>query len=456
VKSRVTAMRGDLQQAITYCLEASQHTSEGNLALELDTRITLGYEYFLSGDYANASQVLEAMIETGISSGAVLNTVAASCLLARLYANQGLLNRSYDTYQRAAQSIPGASDQHLGARSLVEVGLAELLYERDDLDSARQQLEAGLENLPLWDKADDMALAYTTLARINLAGGKLRETQDALAQAERFIHTRGVFAEARAAVEAARVKLWLAGGDLRAARRWAEAQEARFDADGGYTYHREPVLMALARVWLADQEPQKALHMLSRLAEEAASGGRTGRLLEISILRVRALQEKGETGPALQTLGKCLAWAEPEGYRQVFLGEGRSMQRLLDAWLAQADPGPLRDYAARLRSHFERPTQVGETAGDHVSKGNDVPPGKKAPSGCPPPGMDQVLMEPLSRRELEVLQLIAEGNPNREIAHRLIISPGTVKAHTSNIYRKLDVANRTEAVARARQLGILP
>jgi LuxR family maltose regulon positive regulatory protein len=243
--------------------------------------------------------------------------------------------------------------------------------------------------------------------------------------------------------------LWLAGGDLRAARRWAEAQEARFDADGGYAYHREPALMALARVWLADQDPQKALHMLSRLAEDAASGGRTGRLLEISILRVRALQEKGETGPALQTLRKCLAWAEPEGYRQVFLGEGRSMQRLLEAWLAQAEAGPLRNYAVHLLSQFERPTQVDETADD------DTPTGVKAPSGGLPPGMDQVLIEPLSRRELEVLQLIAEGNRNREIARRLIISPGTVKAHTSNIYRKLDVANRTEAVARARQLGIL-
>ncbi len=201
VKSRVTAMRGDIQRAIEFCLAARDYVPAGNLALQLDTRITLGYEYFLNGDYANASQVLNEMIRSGITAGAVINTVAASCIMARLYAVQGLLNKSYEMYQAAARSIPEASGQHLGARALVEVGLADILCERNDLEAALVHLQQGLDLLPFWGKADDLALAYITLARIHLAQANKRDALEAVEKAIQVIRTSGVFPEARNAVE---------------------------------------------------------------------------------------------------------------------------------------------------------------------------------------------------------------------------------------------------------------
>ena len=113
------------------------------------------------------------------------------------------------------------------------------------------------------------------------------------------------------------------------------------------------------------------------------------------------------------------------------------MQMLLAQWLARAGVGSLRDYAIRLLSQFDAEPQV-VTAPQRIA----------SPTGD--------LVEPLSQRELEVLHLVALGRTNQEIAQQLVVSRGTVKAHTAHIYRKLDVANRTEAVARARQLGILP
>jgi len=113
------------------------------------------------------------------------------------------------------------------------------------------------------------------------------------------------------------------------------------------------------------------------------------------------------------------------------------MQLLITQWLAHAGAGPLRGYAVRLLSHFEAGPQGITTAQE-----------KASPNGN--------LVEPLSQRELEVLHLLALGSTNQEIARQLVVSRGTVKAHTANIYRKLDVNNRTAAVARARQLGILP
>ena len=149
------------------------------------------------------------------------------------------------------------------------------------------------------------------------------------------------------------------------------------------------------------------------------------------------MQEIGDSEHVLTALTECLALAEPEGYVRVFLDEGQPMQMLLAQWLAHASAGPLRDYAIQLLSHFDAEPQV-VTA---VQK-------KASPTGD--------LVEPLSERELEVLHLIATGRTNKEIAQQLIVALGTVKAHTASIFRKLDVANRTEAVAQARQLGILP
>ena len=134
---------------------------------------------------------------------------------------------------------------------------------------------------------------------------------------------------------------------------------------------------------------------------------------------------------------ECLTLAAPEGYVRVFLDEGEPMQMLLAQWLAHARPGPLRDYATRLLSHFHAEPHVVAAPQEKASLAGN-------------------LVEPLSQRELEVLHLVALGRTNQEIARQLIVAPGTVKAHTASIYRKLDVATRTEAVARARQLGILP
>jgi DNA-binding NarL/FixJ family response regulator len=121
------------------------------------------------------------------------------------------------------------------------------------------------------------------------------------------------------------------------------------------------------------------------------------------------------------------------------------MQLLLAKGLDRASPDPVRVYANHIFSQFD--------AEPYMVKAGQI---KASPTGDQLGGSRQALVEPLTRRELEVLHLMALGKTNQEIALQLVVSPGTVKAHTASIYRKLDVANRTEAAARARQLGILP
>lgn len=437
IKSRVTAMRGDLPKAIGYCLEARQFVSPDNLALQLDTLITLGYEYFLAGDYVQAVPVLQKTIETGITTGAVLNTVAASCLLARLYAVQGLLRQADEVYQRAGQSIPVVSGQHLGARALVEIGLAEQQYERNDLAAAQAHLQQGLAWMPMWDKADDWTLAYILLARLHLALANENDAVEAVESAERYIQTRGVFSEARRAVEVARVKLWLAEGALQAASRWATSQEESLSEEDSNGFENELANIVRARVYLAEKKLDLALRLLPDLEAAARSAGRMGRVMEVLLLKALALRAAGEAQPAYQALESCLALAEPEGYTRLFLDEGGAARELLAAWLDRAGSHPQRAYAAWLHASF--PTEAHPSAS--VQGKNDV-------AASP--------VDSLSPRELEVLQFIAQGLTNKEIASRLFVAPGTVKAHTSSIYRKLEVTNRTEAAARARQLSLLP
>jgi LuxR family maltose regulon positive regulatory protein len=436
VKSRVTAMRGDIHKAIELCLKAREYTPASNLALQLDTHITLGYEYFLDGDYANASPLLTETIRAGMTSGAVINTVAASCLMARLYAVQGLLNKSYDTYLKAGRYITEASGQHLGARSLVEVGIADVLCERNDLAAALVHMKQGLALIHMWDKADDLALAYITLARINLAQSNRSEAIEIVDKADQLIHARGVFSEARIAVEIAKVKLWLAQGDFQAANRWAASQEKRSGSDNQFRFENELAHITQARVLIAQNKPDEAIGFLTHLEEIALSAGRMGRVIEILLLQALALRQTGDSEQTLMVLTKCLTLAEPEGYVRLFLDEGQPMRLLLAQWLAHTGPGSSRDYAVRLLSAF------------------DAEPQSPASLEKVPPTGD--LAQPLSQRELEVLHLMALGKTNQAIARQLIVSPGTVKAHTASIYRKLEVANRTEAVARARDLGILP
>jgi LuxR family maltose regulon positive regulatory protein len=263
------------------------------------------------------------------------------------------------------------------------------------------------------------------------------------------MQTCGVFSEARSAIESSQVKMWLYQGDWQAVGRWVEALEKRLGAEDTFCFEDELARITWARVWIAQNQPEEAIRLLSSLEPSARAGSRHGRLIEILMLKALALQMSGEAGQADITLTESLMLAEPDGYLRIFLDEGRSMQQLLAEWQRRAKPSPSRDCARRILSEFEVEPQVVTMAQAKPSPTRSRVDPEVRPT-------EDALVEPLSPREQEVLQLIAQGKTNKEIARKLVVAPGTVKAHTASIYRKLDVTNRTEAAARARQFGLLP
>jgi len=444
VKSRVTAMRGDLRQAIEHCLAARENIPARNLSLQFDSRVTLGYEYFLLGDYTHANPILNETVITGTPAKAVVNSVAAACILARMYAIQGLLKKSVSTYQNAMQLIAESDGQHRDAWALVEAGLAEANRERNELEAALAHVKQSLSLMPWWGKSDDFVLASVTLGRILLAQAKLSEAREAVEKALQLTQTRGVFSEACEEAEVAQVRIWLALDDLQAASRWTDTLKERLRPGVDPGFEDELRQMALARVYLALNRIHEAAERLSHLEATARSAGRMGRVIEILLLKASALSQAGDSEKALLAVTEGLRLAAPEGYMRVFLDEGKPMQRLIAQWLAQAVDSPLRDYAEHLLYLFDGEANLVSARQENGAK-----------DGAPARRSGQTLEEPLSQRELEVLQLLAVGKTNQEIAQKLIISAGTVKAHTASIYRKLGAANRTEAAARARQLGML-
>lgn len=437
VKSRVTAMLGDTRRAIELCLAARENTPPDNLGMQIEIGITLGYEYFLVGDFVNAASTLNEMIHASHAVGAVNNPVAAYALLARVHIIQGLLREASDLYQKAAHLVHEAGDQYLGAIGLVEAGMADLLCERNDLESALVRVRRGLDFLPWWGKADDLALGYCTLSRILLAQENRTEAAGAVEKAVQITKNSGVFSEARSAVETAQVRLWLVEGDWPAVDRWAITLEKRFGPDDPFRYEDELTHLTQAKVLIAQSRLDEAIQVLARLEEIARSCGRNGRLAESMILRASAMQKLGNVAETNIALTESLAIAEPEGYLRIFLDEGQSMQRLLSQWLDHSGAGPLKDYAIHLLSQFGAELQVPTAAQEKGSESGD-------------------LIEPLTPRELQVLHLICAGDSNQMIADKLVITLSAVKKHTGNILGKLSVTSRAQAMVKARQLGLLP
>ena len=184
---------------------------------------------------------------------------------------------------------------------------------------------------------------------------------------------------------------------------------------------------------IAKGDAGEALKLLARLFDAAEAGHRTSKTIEILNLQALAMQSAGKMDEAIGFLERALTLAEPGGFIRVFLDEGPAMASLLYEVLS-------RDILPHLVKHLLAAYPAdGQERGVPASEAEDA---------------DWV--EPLSEREIEILSLIAEGSTNQEIAGKVFLSLNTVKAHTRNIYGKLGVNNRTQAVARARTLGILP
>jgi len=393
---------------------ALEYLHPNNLSFRATAHWTLGVAYLLQGDRAAASRAYTEAIALSQAAGESFTTILATLGLGNVQEADNQLYVAAETYRRVLQLL---GDQPLPLASEAHLALARICYEWNDLDAALAHGSQSLQLARQYDRAiDRFVLCEVLLARLKLAQGDVAGAGVLLAEAGQSARQQN-FMHRLPEVAAVQVLTLLRLGNLAAAAHLAQAHE---------------LPLSQARIHLAQGDTSAALAVLQSWRRQVEARGWQDERLKVLVLQAVALEAHGEQDQAVQLLCDALALAEPGGFIRLFVDEGKPMAHLLSE--AEAI-GVMPDSIGKLLAVCEAEEQ------------------KRENNSYPPPA--QPLIEPLSPRELEVLHLMAQGRSNQEISERLFLALSTVKGHNRNIFGKLQVQRRTEAVARARELGLL-
>jgi LuxR family maltose regulon positive regulatory protein len=440
IRSHLTSLRiplflarGDINEAIRLCHEAIEQSPDDQPTVRCMSVLLLGLAHWMKGDMARAVPYLEEAVVYGQRTGNYFITLVAMGHLADIHIRQGRLHQAAEASRKAIRlGTEWGGGEPLPATSYAHICLAQILYQWNEVEEAIHYVNHAIELGRQGVQLTIAVMAVPGLAPLTELIGQTTALGDALDELE------GVATASRSAVMARvtaswRARLSLARGDIGQAMQWAAAREsAGADSDEGLEFALEFEYLTLARLKIARGQLQGVPAMLDRVRKRAEAEGRMGSVLETVVLLATTLRAQGRSDEAMTTLQKALALGEPEGYVRVFVDAGEPMAELLRSALAQQ---VMPDYVSGLLASFGAAGSNGSAA----FAGHRMKP----------------VVEPVTGRELEVLRLLAAGASNKQIAEELVLVIGTVKAHLLNIYRKLDVHNRTQAVARARELNLI-
>ena len=409
--------------------EALRLLPEGDQARRGYALNLMGCAHYLQlGDVRAAEQAFQDALRLCRAAGDNFSVMQVYVHLSTMRVIAGRLSAAEAAARALCQmaNVPGW--EHIPAAALGQAMLGRVLYEHNDLAGAREALAPSVGQLVGFSFKRPQIFALVLLARVTLALGDGGETRELLDRAWRIIQ-KNQLKQIMIPAAALQARMLLQMGDLETAAQWAAAVEV--PAADPLNPALEYDFITVARVWLAQGRTAEARQLLARLLPPAEVAGRIGRAIEILALQAVAAWAEQDTAPAMAALEHALALGEPEGFVRSFVDEGEPMQMLLSCVA-----GERQAYAQRLLAAFE-PAAAGP-----------APPQPARTAGA-------ALIEPLHDRELEVLRLIAAGYSNREIADRLVLGLSTIKTHINHLFQKLDVASRTQAIARARELGLL-
>ncbi|MDF2661932.1 MAG: transcriptional regulator [Paenibacillus sp.] len=416
IRATVAVSRHQAETILVQSHRALEYLHPGNLPIRTATVWTLGYAYQLKGDREAARKAYSEALSISQTIGHVIIAIMASLGLGNM---QEAENRLYSAAETYRQVLKLAGDPPLPAACEAHLGLARISYEWNDLDAAKHHAQRAVLLARQLEHTDRVVAGEVFLARLELARGEVSGAVSMLAKAEHFAREQNFVNQIPHAAAAYLLAL-LRQGNLAAAAHLAQKHELRGSK---------------ARIHLAQGETSAALAVLEPLLEQAEAKGWGDERLKVMILQTVALHAHGQKLKAVRLLGDALTMAEPGGFIRIFVDEGIPMLRLLREAAAIIS---MPDYVAKLLAAFEAEELTSEDKADRR-------PAQPARS----------LIEPLSERELEVLRLIAQGCSNHEIGERLFLALSTVKGHNRNIFDKLQVGRRTEAVAVARKWGLL-
>jgi LuxR family maltose regulon positive regulatory protein len=414
IRATVAVTQQDVEAIRTQSQRALDYLHPRNLPVRTAAKWSLAYAHYLQGDRAAAGRAYSEAIAASQAMGHFIIQIMATLGLANVQEADTHLALAAETYRRALEL---AGDPPLPLACGAYLGLARISYQWNDLAAAEQHGQQGLRLARQIPNTDRVVACELFLARLKLAQGDLAGAAALLATAAPQARQQAFAALQLPEVAALETLLALRQGQV------AAAVEAA---------HREDIPLSRALVELAQGDAAAALALATAYRQQAEVKGWADERLKAMVLQALGYQAQGDREAAVHTLAEALALAEPGGFIRTFIDEGQPMAQLAAAAAAR---GIMPDYSARLLAALaaQQPKRRDSAA---------------APAARP-------LIEPLSERELEVLRLIAAGLSNHEICERLFLALDTVKGHNRRIFDKLQVQRRTEAVARARELGLL-
>lgn len=401
---------------------------------------SLGLGYILAGDSVAAASAFKQVVEISQQSENLMMTLIALTNLAGLQFLDGHLHAAFAT----CKQVVDLAEQEIGelppvtGKTLLNMG--EILREQGELDAAFEYFSRAAVLMEQFTEIG-LPVAYLSQAKVKMNLKDWTTAQAYIDQARRLAQATLSTEMDDQMVKIAQARLWIGRGNLTAVISWAR-EEGLLERSFAEMHTAvecnimseelfEAQTLIMIRLALVRQQPGKALEMIEGLTEVNRKRSQARRKVELLVLKALALQQMDRLDQAVEVLGQALNLGEPEGYQITFVEHGELIAPLLyQAIERDLSPG----YASRLLDTIII-----------------------APSSAVLRGKNETgMIEALSDRELEVLGLIAQGLSNAEIARRLFISLSTVKGHTTNIFGKLSVRNRTQAVALARSMGLLP
>jgi len=459
-QSYMAMLRGEMEQAAKFSKLAASYFPEENVYLRSFIALDDSISSILSGDTQKTIESLHATARIARQANNPLVMIIATSEVAVAQTTQGQLSKAWETLQKAKYLALGPDGKPNSLSGLIDIVLGEILFERDKLVEARDYLERGCKAIQsIWYLGS--LRGKTFLARLHQALGNITEAQDVIEEVVRMALRSDASQWDDALASGLAVRLAVQRDDLVAAEQWWKKGE--FPdlntpiALENYPYHIfEYLLLAQARFLLVRgqetdrvRDVKQAAEMLGTLMPEAERFQRVESQIQILVLQAMAQYALGNQR-GTKTLLRALALGEPEGYRRYYLDEGWRLSDLLrQCRTAQEEAG----------SHLPSLSFIDSLLEAIQGTGNVIPADQKLNEGRAAPTtahLEDGLPISLSAREMEVLALIAEGKSNQEISAQLYLALNTVKRHAYNIYTKLEVKKRTQAVSKARQLGLIP
>jgi ATP/maltotriose-dependent transcriptional regulator MalT len=458
-RAAVAQARGDVPATVSHARHALNLAGAEDHFVRGAAGGFLGLAAWAAGDVEEALTTFSEAVRSLHAAGNLVDELDSTVVLADMWLTAGRPHRARRLYEQALVTATRNGEPYPRATADLHVGLAELDRELNDLGSAAVHLETARALAEHSSITENRYRWSVAAAQVHAASGDDVGAVQLLDQAH-ALYRPGFYPELRP-IAAMRARVQIAAADTAAAEEWA--QDSGVTASEEVTFLREYEHLTLVRLLLArhlrgaaprDAAPggaapggvggaapggvapgssaplSEAFSLLERLHD--AAGKRAGSLLEIGILRALTLHVRGDRPQALAELERTLVRApEPEGYVRLFLDEGAPMLALLRDAVASGGSGLLQQHARGLLD----------------AAGAEMPPAA-ALGGVPLP-------DPLSERELEVLRLLDSDLTGPELARQLFVSVNTLRTHTKRIFTKLDVNNRSAAVRRGRELGLL-